>query len=165
MVDALGNLQDYKDKLQITHQTGELDFESVRQGYAENDWQTADIRRYISDMVSQFAKTDLIICRAGAATCAEVAAAGKAALMIPLPTAADDHQRRNAEALVNQGAARMILQKDLSSENLAKEIINLIESPEKITAMEKAAKKMAKADAAEAAVDLIKQLSVSKTDN
>ncbi|MBA2493483.1 MAG: undecaprenyldiphospho-muramoylpentapeptide beta-N-acetylglucosaminyltransferase [Acidobacteria bacterium] len=162
MVDALGNLQNYKDKLQITHQTGELDFETVRRSYAENDWQTADIRRYISDMVSQFAETDLIICRAGATTCAEVAAAGKAALMIPLPTAADDHQRKNAEALVNQGAARMILQKDLSSESLAKEIINLIESPEKITAMEKAAKKLAKADAAEVTVDIIENLAKGK---
>jgi UDP-N-acetylglucosamine--N-acetylmuramyl-(pentapeptide) pyrophosphoryl-undecaprenol N-acetylglucosamine transferase len=162
MVDALGNLQNYKDKLQITHQTGELDFETVRRSYAENDWQTADIRRYISDMVSQFAETDLIICRAGATTCAEVAAAGKAALMIPLPTAADDHQRKNAEALVNQGAARMILQKDLSRESLAKEIIDLIESPEKITAMEKAAKKLAKADAAEVTVDIIENLAKGK---
>ncbi|CAN5481275.1 undecaprenyldiphospho-muramoylpentapeptide beta-N-acetylglucosaminyltransferase [soil metagenome] len=162
MVDALRNLQNYKDKLQITHQTGELDFETVRRSYAENDWQTADIRRYISDMVSQFAETDLIICRAGATTCAEVAAAGKAALMIPLPTAADDHQRKNAEALVNQGAARMILQKDLSRESLAKEIIDLIESPEKITAMEKAAKKLAKADAAEVTVDIIENLAKGK---
>ncbi len=162
MVDVLGNLQNYKDKLQITHQTGELDFETVRRSYAENDWQTADIRRYISDMVSQFAETDLIICRAGATTCAEVAAAGKAALMIPLPTAADDHQRKNAEALVNQGAARMILQKDLSRESLAKEIIDLIESPEKITAMEKAAKKLAKADAAEVTVDIIENLAKGK---
>ncbi len=162
MVDALGNLQNYKDKLQITHQTGELDFETVRRSYAENHWQTADIRRYISDMVSQFAETDLIICRAGATTCAEVAAAGKAALMIPLPTAADDHQRKNAEALVNQGAARMILQKDLSRESLAKEIIDLIESPEKITAMEKAAKKLAKADAAEVTVDIIENLAKGK---
>jgi len=159
MVDALENLQSFKNQLQITHQTGELDFESVQKGYAEMGWETANVLRYISDMVSEFAKTDLIICRAGATTCAEVAAAGKAAIMIPLPTAADDHQRKNAEALVGKGAAKMILQTDLSGESLAREIKELIEKPERITEMERAAKKLAKADAAKVTVDLIEKLS------
>lgn len=159
MVNALKNLQDYKDKLFITHQTGELDFETAQKGYAENAWHAADVRKYISDMVSEFAETDLIISRAGATTCAEVAAAGKAAIMIPLPTAADDHQRKNAEALQTAGAARMILQKDLSGESLAKEITEFINAPEKISAMETAAKKLARKDAAEMTVDLIEELS------
>ncbi|MGI8495250.1 MAG: UDP-N-acetylglucosamine--N-acetylmuramyl-(pentapeptide) pyrophosphoryl-undecaprenol N-acetylglucosamine transferase, partial [Pyrinomonadaceae bacterium] len=114
------------------------------------------------DMMSEFAKTDLIICRAGATTCAELAAAGKAALMIPLPTAADDHQRVNAETLQTAGAARMILQKDLTGESLANEIGGLIENPQKITEMEKAAKSLAKADAAEVTVDLIEDLAGRK---
>ncbi len=109
-------------------------------------------------MVSEFAESDLIICRAGATTCAELAAAGKAAIMIPLPTAADDHQRKNAEALEKAGAARMVLQRDLNGESLANEIIDLINSPEKITAMETAAKKLARKDAAEVTVDLIEDL-------
>jgi len=158
MIESLKHLQSFKNRLQITHQTGEPDFETVQKSYAETGWENAEVRRYISDMVSEFAKTDLIISRAGATTCAEVAAAGKAAMMIPLPTAADDHQRKNAEALVGKGAARMILQKDLSGESLAKEIIDLIEKPEKITAMETSAKKLAKADAAEVTVDLIENL-------
>jgi UDP-N-acetylglucosamine--N-acetylmuramyl-(pentapeptide) pyrophosphoryl-undecaprenol N-acetylglucosamine transferase len=162
MIDALNFLQAFKNKLQITHQTGETDFETVEKCYAENDWETAKTRRYISDMVSEFAKTDLIISRAGATTCAEVCAAGRAAIMIPLPTAADDHQRKNAEALVNQGAARMILQKDLSGEILAREITDLIEKPEMITAMETAACKMARRDAAEVTVDLIEELAADK---
>ncbi len=161
MVAALPMLDKYKGRLNITHQTGEMDFEKVEKGYAENNWLNTDIRAYIKDMVSEFAKTDLIISRAGATTCAELAAAGKAAIMIPLPTAADDHQRKNAEALVNQGAARMILQKDLTSESLAKEIIDLIEKPEEITEMETAAKKLARTDAAEVTVDLIEQLAAS----
>lgn len=163
VVDSLKHLQSFKNRLQITHQTGESDFETVKKGYAENDWKNADVRRYISDMVSEFTETDLIISRAGATTCAEVAAAGKAALMIPLPTAADDHQRKNAEALVAKGAARMILQKDLSGESLAKEIVALIEKPEKITEMEASAKKLAKADAAEATVNLIESLAKGKS--
>ena len=163
MIDALEHLQNYKNRLQITHQTGESDALKIEELYKRAGWENANVRPYISDMVAEFAKTDLIICRAGATSCAELAAAGKAAIMIPLPTAADDHQRKNAEALVKQGATRMILQKDLNGASLAKEMIDLIESPEKITAMENAAKKMAKADAAEVTVDLIEKLSVVRS--
>ncbi len=113
----------------ITHQTGESDFERIEAAYEEKGWNSADVREYISDMVSEFEKADLVICRAGATTCAELAAAGKASIMIPLPTAADDHQRKNAEALQNAGAAKMILQSDLSAESLANEILDLINSP------------------------------------
>ncbi|MDQ3321339.1 MAG: undecaprenyldiphospho-muramoylpentapeptide beta-N-acetylglucosaminyltransferase [Acidobacteriota bacterium] len=159
VIDALENLQPFKNRLRIVHQTGEADFETVEKGYAEKDWkEAADVRKYISDMVSEFAGSDLILSRAGATTCAEVAAAGRAAIMIPLPTAADDHQRKNAEALVNQGAARMILQKDLTGESLAKEITDLIEKPNAITAMETAARTMARLDAAEATVNIIEDL-------
>lgn len=158
MIDALKSLSNENDKLNITHQTGKLDFETVKKGYAESNWNEADIHEYISDMVSQFEKTDLIISRAGATTCAEVAAAGKVAIMIPLPTAADDHQRKNAEALENNGAAKMILQKDLTGESLANVIKDFISSPEKISEMEKNAKQMAKKDAGAATVDLIKDL-------
>ncbi len=162
MIEALKNVQSFKSQLHITHQTGEMDFAAVEKGYAENGWETADVRRYISDMVSEFAKTDLIISRAGATTCAEVAAAGKAAIMIPLPTAADDHQRKNAEALVGKGAAKMILQTDLSGDVLAKEITDLLNSPERITEMEHAAKKLARADAAKVTVDIIEDLAKGK---
>jgi UDP-N-acetylglucosamine--N-acetylmuramyl-(pentapeptide) pyrophosphoryl-undecaprenol N-acetylglucosamine transferase len=96
MADALSLLP--KKRLQITHQTGESDFENIRESYNRAGWSEADVRPYISDMVDEFAKSDLIICRAGATSCAEIAAAGRAAIMIPLPTAADDHQRKNAGA-------------------------------------------------------------------
>ena len=78
--------------------------------------------------------------------------------MVPLPTAADDHQRKNAEALERAGAARMILQADLTPEMLAREIADLADSPEKITEMECAARQLARQDAAEATVDIIEQL-------
>ncbi len=158
MTDALNNLQSFKDRLQITHQTGESDFEKVKEIYNLGGWENADVRPFISDMVSEFAESDFVICRAGATTCAELAAAGKAAIMIPLPTAADDHQRKNAEALEKAGAARMVLQRDLSGESLANEIIDLINSPAKLSAMETAAKKLARKDAAEVTVDLIEGL-------
>ena len=157
MVEALKDLP--HGKLNVTHQTGESDFENIRELYNRAGWgDVAEIKPYISNMVDEFAKSDLIICRAGATSSAEIAAAGKAAILIPLPTAADDHQRKNAEALQNAGAAKMILQRDLSGESLAKEITDLINAPERISAMEKAAKKLAKADAAEVTVDLIEKL-------
>jgi UDP-N-acetylglucosamine--N-acetylmuramyl-(pentapeptide) pyrophosphoryl-undecaprenol N-acetylglucosamine transferase len=161
MIDALDDLAAFKDRLSITHQTGKYDFEKVDAAYTKKGWSDSNVTEYISDMVTQFGDTDLIISRAGATTCAELAAAGKAAIMVPLPTAADDHQRKNAEALEANGSARMILQKDLDGASLAGSIIEFVESPEKIGKMEKAAKKLAKKDAAEATVDLIEMLSAA----
>lgn len=162
MIEALKNLGDHKDRLAVTHQTGESDFENVLAGYSESGWESADVRRYIPNMVAEFEKTDLIICRAGATTCAEVAAAGRAAIMVPLPTAADDHQRKNAEALQKAGAVKMILQKDLTGESLAKEIVGLIDSPERISEMAASAKKLARSDAAEVSVDMIEEIIANK---
>lgn len=156
MADALDKLP--AEKLNITHQTGEFDFEKLKEIYSRSAFETADVRPYISNMVEEFAKADLVICRAGATTCAELAAAGKASIMIPLPTAADDHQRKNAEALEKSGAARMILQRDLNGESLANEILNFINSPEKIGEMETSARKLARKDAAEVTVNLIEEL-------
>jgi UDP-N-acetylglucosamine--N-acetylmuramyl-(pentapeptide) pyrophosphoryl-undecaprenol N-acetylglucosamine transferase len=161
MVAALPHLSVYKNALRITHQTGEADFEKVQKGYASASWiEHADVRRYIDDMVAAFAISDLIIARAGATTSAELLAAGKAAIMIPFPLAADDHQRKNAEALEAEGAARMILQSDLTGERLAAEIARLISAPDSITRMETASRKLARGDAAQKIVDLIEQLLV-----
>src|SRR5215203_744969 len=156
MGEALASLP--AGKLRITHQTGESDFEKLKEIYSRSAFQDADVRTYISNMVDEFERADLVICRAGATTCAELSAAGKAAIMIPLPTAADDHQRKNAEALESAGAAKMILQRDLTGESLANEILDLINSPGKISAMETATKKLARADAAEATVNIIEEL-------
>ncbi len=162
MTAALEHLEAYSDRLKITHQTGESDFAKIRELYDRSGFQNADVRTFISDMFLEFAKADLVICRAGATTCAELAAAGKASIMIPLPTAADDHQRKNAEALENAGASRMLLQSDLNGENLAREITVLLNSPEKIGGMEAAAKKLGRKDAAETTVNIIEALAVSK---
>ena len=158
MIGALVHLNGAKGTMKIVHQTGEADFEKVRTAYIENGWENADIRPYISDMVHEFENADILICRAGATTCAEIAAAGKAAIMVPLPTAADDHQRKNAEAMQNAGAARMLIQDQLTPESLADEITQLAAAPETISAMENAARKLARKDAAEATVDIIEEL-------
>lgn len=158
MIEALPLLADKKGELNVTHQTGQNQFEEVRHAYTANGWEEVHVTPYISNMVEEFEKADLILSRAGATTCAEVAAAGRASLMIPLPTAADDHQRKNAEAMVAAGAGRMILQSDLSGSTLANEISDLIGTPDKLVSIGKAAKKMARPDAAAATVDLIESL-------
>lgn len=161
MAEALAHLSEFEGKLTVTHQTGEADLEKIKSAYAESKFAGAEVRPFISDMFTEFAKADLVICRAGATTCAELAASGKASIMVPLPTAADDHQRKNAEALERAGAAKMILQSDLTGESLAAEITKLIESPDAITAMESAAKEMGREDAAEKTVDIIEELKAS----
>lgn len=159
MVAALPLLESVKDVLRITHQTGETDFASVGSGYREAGWgERATVRKYIDDMVAAFADVDLVICRAGATTTAELIAAGKASVMIPFPLAADDHQRKNAEALSQAGAGRMILQQELTGKRLAEEIASLAQAPEKITTMEVAARKLSRGDAARAVVDLVEEL-------
>lgn len=158
MAESLAHLADRRGRLTITHQTGEADLENTKAAYAASEFGDADVRPFIPDMFVQFGKADLVICRAGATTCAELAAAGKAAIMVPLPTAADDHQRKNAEALERAGAAKMILQADLNGERLASEIGELLDSPDRITQMENAARGLAKADAAERTVEIIEEL-------
>ncbi|HJQ34256.1 MAG TPA: undecaprenyldiphospho-muramoylpentapeptide beta-N-acetylglucosaminyltransferase [Pyrinomonadaceae bacterium] len=159
LVAALPLLERHKDVLSIVHQTGEADFEKVRAGYDAAGWaERADVRKYIDDMVARFAESDLVVCRAGATTTAELIAAGKAALMVPFPFAADDHQRKNAEALEKAGAARMVLQQDATGERLAREIGELIENPERVTGMEQAARRLARGDAAAAAVEMMEKL-------
>jgi UDP-N-acetylglucosamine--N-acetylmuramyl-(pentapeptide) pyrophosphoryl-undecaprenol N-acetylglucosamine transferase len=163
MISALPELADLKDVLRITHQTGEADFAKVNAGYAEAGWaDRASVRKYIENIVEAFADADLVICRAGATTTAELIAAGKASVMIPFPLAADDHQRKNAEALAAAGAGRMILQQDLSGEHLAGEITTLASEPETITTMEQAARKLARGDAATAVVKMVEKLVSSK---
>lgn len=157
IVAALPHLKDSGLDFRITHQTGEADFEDVRGGYSANSVD-ADIRAYISNMVDEFDRADVIVSRAGATTCAEIAAAGKASIMVPLPTAADDHQRRNAEAMQKHGAVCVILQSELSGERLASELKELIGDPEIIAAMGSAARTMGRPDAARATVDLIETL-------
>jgi UDP-N-acetylglucosamine--N-acetylmuramyl-(pentapeptide) pyrophosphoryl-undecaprenol N-acetylglucosamine transferase len=163
MTDALPHLDDLRSRLSIVHQTGPAELEAVSSEYEKAGFADAEIRDFISDIYREFANADLVICRAGATTCAELAAAGKASLMVPLPTAADDHQRKNAEAFASAGAARMILQSDISGKTLADAIREFVDSPDAITKMEEAARKLSRRDAAEATVDIIERLAKVKT--
>ncbi|MEJ7615456.1 MAG: undecaprenyldiphospho-muramoylpentapeptide beta-N-acetylglucosaminyltransferase [Pyrinomonadaceae bacterium] len=157
MIAALPLLEPYKSVLRITHQTGELDYEKVCAGYRVANWGgQAEAKKYIDDMVTAFTGADLVISRAGATTSAELIAAQRAALMIPLPGQIE--QRRNAETLQEAGAARMILQLDLTGASLACEIAALIAHPERVTEMQAACRQLSRGDAAAATVDLIEKM-------
>ena len=159
MVAALPALKSLPVELRIKHQTGPADFEKVKAAYAAAGWnEHAEVCSYIDNMMNDFAAADLVICRAGATTTAELIAAGKASIMIPFPYAADDHQRKNAEALQAAGAARMIVQQELSGERLLDEIRALVQDPSELDRMEKASRGLARGDAAVAAVDMIEEL-------
>ncbi|WP_224984555.1 undecaprenyldiphospho-muramoylpentapeptide beta-N-acetylglucosaminyltransferase [Geomonas agri] len=151
MLEALPHLEQVKPKLRITHQTGEKDVARVREGYQAQGVQ-AQVLSFIDNMSAAYGAADLVICRAGATTIAEVTACGKGCIFIPYPFAADDHQRKNAESLVNRDAGRMILEEDLTGMHLAAEILNLMNHPEQVAELEKNARSLAQLDAAQAIV-------------
>ena len=138
--------------LAITHQTGERDVERVRDAYQKAGL-AARVEPFLYEMDREMKRADLIVCRAGATTIAEITAAGRPAVFIPLPTAADDHQRKNAEVLVRAGAAEMIEQKDLTGEVVAGRIAALISDPGRRERMAAAARALARPDAARVIVD------------
>jgi UDP-N-acetylglucosamine--N-acetylmuramyl-(pentapeptide) pyrophosphoryl-undecaprenol N-acetylglucosamine transferase len=132
------------ERPQVLHQTGKRHFETVQKLY-EQAGVSADIRAFLDDMANQYAKADVVICRAGALTIAELAAAGVASVLIPFPFAVDDHQTYNARFLSEQGAAVLLPQKELSAEKLAQLLREL--SREKLLAMAQAARSLAKPEA------------------
>ena len=152
MVEAAAELAAGGAHLRLTHQTGERDVEMVRSAYRAAGLQ-ADVEPFLYDMGRQLGSADLIVCRAGATTLAELTAAGKAAILIPLPTATDDHQRKNAEALAEAGAAEVLLQSDLTGAALAARIVALARDAALRRRIAAAAKSLAKPGAAKAIVD------------
>ena len=141
-------------RMAITHQTGERDLEVVRDGYRRAGLE-ARVEPFLFAMDREMKAADLIVCRAGATTLAELTAAGRAAILVPLPTAADDHQRKNAVALVRQGAAHMVEQRELSGDRLAAEIVALAADAERRRQVGAAARRLARPDAARVIVDRV----------
>ena len=133
--------------IHLIHQTGEKDYQEVQAAVAAAGI-SAEVSPFIDDMPAAFSRADLLLCRSGASTVAEVAAAGKPAIFVPLPTAADDHQRHNAEALANAGAARLLPQAELTAETLADAITQLLLRPDRLSAMGAAARQFAHPQAA-----------------
>ena len=128
----------------VLHQTGKKHFETVQKLYDQSGMQ-ADVRAFLDDMANQYAHADVVICRAGALTIAELAAAGVASVLVPFPYAVDDHQTYNARFLSEQGAAVLMPQTELNAEKLAQLLREM--TREKLLAMAQAARNLAKPDA------------------
>lgn len=138
--------------LDVTHQTGERDLELVRRAYREAGLQ-ARVEPFLFAMADEMKLADVIVCRAGATTIAEFTAAARAAILIPLPTAADDHQRRNARVLAEAGAADLIDERDLTGGLLAERLLGLVHEPARRAALASGARRFARPDAARVIVD------------
>jgi UDP-N-acetylglucosamine--N-acetylmuramyl-(pentapeptide) pyrophosphoryl-undecaprenol N-acetylglucosamine transferase len=152
MIDSLPFLRTENNRMSILHQTGEKDLEEVKAGYRAEGFQ-AEVLPFIHNMAEAYRWADLVICRAGATTIAEVTACGKACLFIPFPFATDDHQRKNAEALVEKGAGFMLLNRDLNGERLAGIIRELVGDSERLRIAGMCARTLARPDAARIIVD------------
>jgi UDP-N-acetylglucosamine--N-acetylmuramyl-(pentapeptide) pyrophosphoryl-undecaprenol N-acetylglucosamine transferase len=137
----------------VIHQTGERDYNDVLSAYTQAGV-VAEVHKFIDDMPAFFARADLILCRSGASTVAEIAAAGKPAVFVPFPHAADDHQRRNAEALEQAGAAVVLEETKLDEVWLIDTLLTLLEDPGKLMRMSQAARAMAHPDAAKDIAEL-----------
>lgn len=151
-IEMLKGLGELHSGLRIMHQTGSADFEWVKAAYASSNFD-AEILPFIENMDEAYARADLVICRAGAATIAELTVFGKPAVLIPYPYAAYDHQRLNAEALVERGAAEMILDRELDGEKLAARVRAFYRDRARLVAMAEAAQKLGRPEAAKKIVD------------
>jgi UDP-N-acetylglucosamine--N-acetylmuramyl-(pentapeptide) pyrophosphoryl-undecaprenol N-acetylglucosamine transferase len=147
MAAAAGELATSVPGVRITHQAGPRDVEMVREAY-QRAGVDARVEPFLFEMHREMHAADVVVCRAGATTLAELAAAGKAAILIPLPTATDDHQRANASAMAAAGAAVLLDQRDAHGARLAREIASLGNDPAARERMGRAAAALARPNAA-----------------
>jgi UDP-N-acetylglucosamine--N-acetylmuramyl-(pentapeptide) pyrophosphoryl-undecaprenol N-acetylglucosamine transferase len=156
-VDAMDRLAVRKEELSIVHQTGERDYNAVRTAYARRAY-AAEVVPFLSNMAERFAWADVIVCRAGAITASEIAAAGRAAIFIPFGAATDSHQLRNAQAMASAGAGRVIPEPELNADRLCSEIFSLLDQPREMEKMMTAARGLATPNAARDIVNLIEEV-------
>lgn len=154
---AIEKLAPLHTDIRIVHQTGDKDFDAVVRAYRERGV-TAEVMPFIVDMVSAYQSADLLVCRAGATTIAEITAAGKAAVLIPFPAAVDDHQTKNAQVLADAGAAEMIAERELSETLLAQTIRKYYDNPELLKQMGIRSASLGNVRAANDIVDICEQL-------
>ena len=153
VVAAIGKLAELKDRLVVIHQTGEKDVASITEAYRALGVR-AEVSAFIRDMSSAYARVDLVVCRSGATTLAELTMCKKAALLVPFPFATDDHQAVNAKAMVDAGAALMIREEALTPERLADEVRALLGDDERRRKMERASGLLGRPEAGKEIADV-----------
>jgi len=144
-------------RVRILHQTGSDEYAAIAKEFAASGLE-GEVLPFISDMPGAFAQSDLVVCRSGAGAVAELAAAGKPAVLVPFPFAADDHQLKNAEAFVRAGAARLALDRDLNGVRLFHEVRDLAGDPTLLECMGRRARAFAHPDAARRAAQILEEV-------
>jgi UDP-N-acetylglucosamine--N-acetylmuramyl-(pentapeptide) pyrophosphoryl-undecaprenol N-acetylglucosamine transferase len=157
MVDAVQLLRERLAGLRVVHQTGAADEEWVRGRYRDMAVDAAVVA-FVEDMGRAYGQADVVVCRAGATTLAELAAVGKPAILVPYPYAADDHQRANAEVLVRANAAEMILDRELTAARLADTLLRLANDQPRLQAMAQAMQALAMPDATQRVVRVCREV-------
>jgi len=158
IIAALPHLASLKDTLDIVHQTGPTDHEKVVAAYRDTPFANARVVPYLDPMVDEIAAADLVVCRAGAMTLGELAAVGRAAILIPFKDATNNHQEVNARVVETSGGALVITEKELSPERLAEAIANVLRDRDRTKQMGAAARSLAVPDATKKIVDLISKI-------
>jgi UDP-N-acetylglucosamine--N-acetylmuramyl-(pentapeptide) pyrophosphoryl-undecaprenol N-acetylglucosamine transferase len=159
MPKIVGRLLEAVPGLTVVHQSGPRQLESTRAAYAASGADPARwrVEAFLTDMPAEYAAADLVLARAGS-TIAELCAAGKPSVLVPLPTAADDHQRKNAEVLASAGAAVMLLQRDVSPEAMEQLLVDLLVDGDRRKMMAEAARRLARPGALERIAGMVLRL-------
>ena len=144
------------DQVRWIHQTGEKDFERVKQAYATHGI-SARVEKFIDRMVEAYAEASLLVCRAGSSTLSEVATVGRAALFVPLPTAADQHQELNARVFSEAGAGFLVSQNATTGQQFAERIKSLMKNEEELVRVEKEVQKFAMPGASEKLAEALRK--------
>ena len=143
-----------KDTVRLIHQTGPAAYDRLAPGFKASGIE-GEISPFLADMPAAFASADIVVCRAGMSTVSELAAAAKPSILVPLPTAADQHQLHNAQAMEKIGAGRLVLDAELTGQRLVDEVMRLSQSQDHLHVMGEAARSFAKPDAARRAAEVL----------
>jgi UDP-N-acetylglucosamine--N-acetylmuramyl-(pentapeptide) pyrophosphoryl-undecaprenol N-acetylglucosamine transferase len=157
MIESLAGLRAKIPGIHVIHQTGQRDYDHVLAAYRQSGI-SGEVHRFIEDMPGTFARADLLVCRSGASTVAEIAAAGKPAIFVPFPAAADDHQNVNARALERAGAAVVVEESNLGAAYLVETIVALIGDSSRLQGMSAAARTLAHPKAVEEIAEMVGEL-------
>jgi UDP-N-acetylglucosamine--N-acetylmuramyl-(pentapeptide) pyrophosphoryl-undecaprenol N-acetylglucosamine transferase len=157
MIESLPGLRAKVPALHIIHQTGERDYPSVQTAY-QNAGISSEVHKFIDDMPGTFTRSDLLVCRSGASTVGEITAAGKPAIFVPFPRAADDHQNKNARALESAGAAIVVEESNLEAAYLVETIVALLSDRARLRAMSEAARSLAHPKAVQEIAEMVNSL-------
>jgi UDP-N-acetylglucosamine--N-acetylmuramyl-(pentapeptide) pyrophosphoryl-undecaprenol N-acetylglucosamine transferase len=162
VLDTLPELESMRGRIRLLHQTGDEDLERVRAGYRAVGWDDEGVVSFIEDMAAAYRQAHLVLCRAGATTLAELTACGRAAILVPYPHAAGDHQTDNARALAERGAALLLPQSELTPQRLGQLLRELLPDRDLLTSMARSAHALGRRDAAEALLEQCRQVARKK---